>query len=142
MVTEIRSEDELKNLIDDIQKKNENNLLKKDYNICIHFEQSNSEKIKFISNFILNNFKKDKYRYIFIIHINRNFNKKNNERIYALPDINPDINQLFIDNLNGNNNMRLNNLLTRGINEILEEKREEMKLDEEFNKVLINDLTN
>ena len=65
-----------------------------------------SKNIKFIINYILKNFKDDKYNYILIIHINRKFyikNKEKNrkdkkERIYSLPDINPKINQIFIDN--------------------------------------------
>ena len=79
----------MKNWIEDIQKKNKYNVLEKEYYICIHFQQSNSKNI---SNFILNNFKNEKddhYIYIFIIHINRNFNGKKGEKIYALPDINP-----------------------------------------------------
>ena len=80
MVSEIRSEDGLKRLIEEIKNKNEKNKLKKEYNICIDFKQSNSKKIKFISNFILNNFKDDNYKYIFIIHINRTFNNKNNDK--------------------------------------------------------------
>lgn len=64
MVSEIRSEDGLKTIIEEIKNKNENNY-KKEYNIYIDFEQSNSKNIKFISNFILNNFKKDKYHYIY-----------------------------------------------------------------------------
>ena len=47
-----------------------------------------------MSNFILNNFRDDKYNYIFIIHIYRNFDGNNYEIIYSLPDINPLINQI------------------------------------------------
>ena len=141
MVSQIRSEDGLRNLIDEIKNKNENTKLKKEYNICIHFEQSNSEKIKFISNYIINNFKEDNYNYIMIIHINRKFNPKSHERIYSLTDINPDINQLFIDNLNANK-MKLNDLLKKDIIVILEENKEDMKLEEEFNKTLKNFITN
>ena len=141
MVSKIRNESGLKNLIDELKNQNENNKLKKEYNIYIDFEQSNSKKMKFISNFIFNNFKDDKYNYIFIIHINRNFNKNKNERIYSLPDINPEIDQLFIDNLNGNNKMTLTDLLKKDIIKILEENKDELKLKEEFNKILINTLT-
>ena len=140
MTSEIRSEDGLKNLIEELQIKNENNKAKKEYHICIHFNQSNSIKIGFISNFILNNFKDDKYNYIFIVHINRNFNNNFNsyinKRISSLPDIYPDINQIFIDNLNGDNNIRLNEILTRDIRNILDEKKEYLKLDDDFNKIL------
>ena len=80
MVSEIRNEDRLKLLIEEIKCKNEYNKLKKEFNIYIDFEPSNSEKIKYISNFILNNFIDDNYNYIFIIHINRNFNTYNNRQ--------------------------------------------------------------
>ena len=138
MISEIRSEDGLKNLIEEIQKKNELNKLKKDYYICIHFQSSNSKIIKFVSNFILNTFKNDNYMYIFIVHISRNINGKNNERVYSLPDINPSIYQIFIDDLNCNNYIRLNDLLTQDIKTVLKEKKKELKLDEEFKNILTN----
>ena len=147
MATEIRSENGLKNLIEEIKNKNENNKSKKEFNIYIDFDLYNSKKIKFISNFILNTFKDDNYNYILIIHINRNFNKyneeklNNNESLYSLLDINPSINQIFIDNLNGNNKIILKELLTKDIKEILDEKWEGMELDKEFNNTLINTLT-
>jgi len=140
MASTIRSEDGLKRLIDEIKNKNENNKLKKEFNICIDFKQSNSGYIKFISNFILNTFNNDNYNYIFIIHINRNFNKNESERlyerIYSLPDINPLINQIFIDNLDGKNSIKLNELLSKDIKKILEEKKDDLKLNKEFNKTL------
>ena len=136
MASQIRSEDGLKRTIDELKNRNENNKLLKDYNICIDFELSNSKKIKFISNFILKNYKDDKYNYILIIHINRNFKDKNklnnnnkssnkikSEKIYSLPDINPFINQVFIDNLNGNNIIKFKDLLSSDIKKLLEEKK-------------------
>jgi len=141
-VARIRSEGGLKNLIDEIKKNNEYTKLEKEYNIFIDFDQSNTKKMKFISNFILNNFKDDKYNYIFIIHINRNFNTKNNERIYSLPDINPSINQIFIDNLNGNSNITIKDFLNGSIKDILQGKEDDLGLIEEFNKTLINTLKN
>jgi len=137
LISEIRSEDGLKNLIEEIQKKNEYNKLEKENYICIHFDQLNSKNIKFVSNYILNTFNDDNYIYIFIIHINRNFNNKNNEKIFSLPDINPKINQIFIDNLNGNN-ISLNDLLTKNIKDILEDNKENLQLDKEFDKALNN----
>ena len=146
MISRIKSENEFKSLIEE-KKKNNNNLQKK--YIFIHFEQSNSKNIKFISNFILYNFKDD-YKYIIIIHVNRNFNKvkdinkksdKEKETIYSLPDINPNIDQIFIDNLNGNDNISLKDLLDeneKDIKNIIEKLKDEMKLDEEFNKALTN----
>ena len=142
MINEIKSEDGLKNKIEGIKNKNENNKIKKEYNICIKFERANSSKIKFLSNYILKNFEKDKYNYIFIIHINRSFKDNNNtifyKKIYSLPDINPFINQLFIDDLNGNRNLNLRYLLSNNIRTIFEERNEELKLNEEFNKTLVN----
>ena len=156
MISEIRSENELKNQIDEIKNKFESNKLKNKDNkyICIHFEQSNSKNIKFISNFILKNYKDeikedkkddkkedkkdDGYHYIMIIHINRNFNKQNNEMIYSLPDIKPDINQIFIDNLNGNRNLKLNELLSKDIKSVLNDLKDELKLYDEFDKTLTN----
>ena len=143
MVSELKSENGLKNLINEIKIKNENNKNKEGKTIFIKFEQSNSEKIKFISNFILSNLMDDEYNYIITMHINRNFNVHNNkEKIYSLPDIYPEINQLFIDNLNGNNKMKLNYFLTRDIKEILEEKRKDLNLDDEFSKTLKKYLKN
>lgn len=101
--------------------------------------------MKFISNFILNNFEADKYNYIFIIHISRNFiirDIKENERIYSLPNINPSINQLFIDNLEGNSKITLKDFLNKNIKEVLQENEDELSLIEEFNKLLINTLKN
>ena len=141
-VAQIRSENALKNVINDIKKKNEYTKLEKEYNIYIDFDQSNTKKMKFISNFILNNFKDDKYNYIFIIHINRNFNKKTNERINSLPDINPYINQIFIDNLKGNSKITIKDFLNENIKDVLQGKENELNLNEEFNKTLINTFTN
>ena len=159
MASQIRSEDGLKRTIDELKSKNDKNKIEKEYNICIDFEQSNSKKIKFVSNFILSNFLTDKYHYIFIVHINRNFienneldnqnsstisnekkKKKKTDKIYSLPDINPYINQIFIDNLNGNNIIQLKDLLGVDITKLLEEKKDQLKLNEEFNKVLVNTL--
>ena len=135
MVSEIKSENQLKNIINEIKNKNENNKYEKSYNILIHFEQFNSNKIQFISNFIIKNFKYDKYNYIFIIHIKRNFDSQKEERIYSIPDINPDINQLFIDNLNGLD-IKLKDLLDKNIYEILDVNDRLMDLDKEFNRTL------
>ena len=76
------------------------------------------------------------------MHINRNFNKKKADRIYSLPDINPSIYQIFIDDLNNKNNIRLNDLLTKDIKEILQERRDDLKLNDEFKKALKNFLNN
>ena len=178
MISEIRNENQLKIRIDELKKKNENNKYEKDYKILIHFEQINTNKIQFVSNFIFKNYQeKDEYRFIFIIHIQRNFDseniedrkedknskEKNNEtnkedgqqginqskikkterkkeekksdRIYSIPNINQDINQLFIDNLNGND-IKLKDLLEKNIKEILDDNDELMNLDKEFKRAL------
>ena len=146
MISEIRNEKELELFINEIKMRNEMSRLKKEYNISIDFLQHNSTKIEYISNFILCKFRNDNYNYIFIIHISRNFNKNNkeilnnNDILYSKFDIYPSINQIFIDNLNGDNSITLKDLLTKDIKQILKEKKEEMKLDEEFNKTLINTL--
>ena len=131
-ISEIRSESGLKSLIEEI--KNKYNNEDKKY-ICIHFEQSNSKHIKFISNFILKYFDNDDFNYLIMIHINRNFNKVN-ERIYSLPDINSKINQIFIDNLNSNNKFKLSDILSNNITKFFKDNKRDLKLDDEFNKAL------
>ena len=150
MISKIKSEKEFKNTIDELKKKNENS--DKKY-IYIKFEQSNSQNIKYITNYILYKYhddpkSKDDYKYIIIIYINRNFNKEKNSKskkqkdiIYSLPDINPNINQIFIDNLNGNSNISLDLLLNTKPNNkvnLMNDLKNDLKLDEEFNKVLSN----
>ena len=92
-----KREDELKIIIEELKKKNEYTKMKSKYYIYIHFDKSESNHIEFISNYILNHFKNDKYNYIFIIHIKRNFSFEREEKIHSLFDINSDINQIFID---------------------------------------------
>ena len=136
MASEIRSEEGLKTLIEEIKNKNEKNY-KKEYNITIDFEESNSKKIKFISNFIKRYFKDDKYHYIFIIHISRIFSKNNmskslsdngnyhnqGKKINSVPDIDNLINQVFIDNLNGNNIIKFKDMINENIVKLLSEKK-------------------
>ena len=142
MASNILTEAGLKNSIEEIKRKNDYTKLEKEYNICIDFDQFNTKKMKFISNFVLNNFKDDKYNYIFIVHINRNFNLKSKEnKIYTLPDINPFINQIFIDNLNGSSQITIKDFLNESIRDVLQAKEENLNLNEEFNKTLINTLT-
>ena len=138
MISEIKSEKSLKNLIEDYKNKYESNLLNKSNYICIHFKQSNSKHIKYICNFIFTNFENDNFKYIIILHINRNLNKNKKERIDSIPDINPKINQIFIDDLNGNREITLSELATKDIQTILNEKKTELKLNEEFKKVISN----
>jgi hypothetical protein len=107
------TEKQLKNRIDEIIT-NDKNMEKKlkDKIIVIDFEQSNSNKIQFVSDYIINYYKDDEYNYIFLVHIKRRFiNDKQKEiRIYSIPNVNEDINQIFIDNLNGPPKITLKNL--------------------------------
>ena len=139
MISEIKNENQLNKAINNIRHKNEDNknLKNKDY-IYIRFEQQHSNKISFICNFILQHFKSDKNNYIIIIHIKRNFKWKLSGRIDSIPNIEPDINQIFIDNLNGNNEITFGELLSNDIITILELYKDELKLDDEFNKTLYN----
>ena len=132
IVSEIKNEDQLINKIDEMKNKNENQ--EKSNNIIVHFEHTNSNKIQFISNFIIKNFKEDKYNYILIIHINRNFNPNTNESIYSMPDINPIINQIFLDNLNSKN-IKLQDFLDKNIIDILNDP-EKIDLNREFKRAL------
>ena len=134
MISRIKSENSLKYNINEIKRRNE----KEKNIICIHFEQTNLPKIKFICNFILNNFKDDGYKYMMLVHINRNFNKRKKEKIFSLPDINPNIYQIFIDNLNGDKNIKINALINNDIQNILRYNKDELKLDEEFETTKTN----
>ena len=78
----------------------------------------------------------DNYNYIIVVHINRNFNKEKKSRINFLPNINPDINQIFIDNLYAFNEITFRDLFANDIKSILEDYKEELKLDDEFHKTL------
>ena len=137
MISEIRTEDELKRYINDIKNKNKNEDQKK-HIILINFEQYNSNKIQFISDYINNYCQYDDYNYIFIIHIQRNFNTKSKEeKIYSILNIYKNINQLFIDNLNGSN-ISLKDLLDKNIKEVMLNKETFINLEDEFQDLLIN----
>ena len=140
MITDIKSENDFLNLIVEIKKSKDFNKLQNenDNYICINFEQTKSKNIKFITNLILNNFNQDNYNYLILVHINRDFQKKNNEKIIFLPDINPDVYQIFIDNLNGSNKITLKDLLQKDIKKIINEYKEDLKLDDEFFKISAN----
>ena len=139
IISEINSEKIFKHLIDEIKNK-QKNINDNDY-MCFHFSSSNTNCIKFISNYILQNSENENYKYIFIIHINRNFNKENNERRF-LSDINPDIYQIFIDNLNGNNQIKLNDLLNKRINNLLDEFKDKQKFENNLNNFINKKIEN
>jgi len=140
MISEIKSENQLKNRIEEM-KSNEISEDQTSKIIIIHFEQFNSNKIQFVSDYIINYFKDDKYNYIFLVHIARRFlseNQGNKERIYSIPNIDNDINQLFIDNLNGPSNITLKNILTKSIKEIMSEAGFSINEEIEFKTSLLN----
>ena len=140
MISEIKTEDKLKTNIDDIKNKNNLNDDDNKHIILINFEQNNSNKIQFVSDYINNYCKNDGYNYIFIIHIQRSLNNehksKKEKTIDTIPNIYPNINQLFIDNLQGSE-ITLKELLTKSIKEVMfsEAFRD---LDNEFNEILVN----
>ena len=118
-ISEIKTENGFKNTIDNI--KNKNRYEKKDKKIIlIHFEQSDSNKIQFITDFINNYYRVDEYNYIFIIHIKRNFYKEyERESLYSIPNIYKNINQLFIDNLQGPD-ISLKDLINKNVKDVID----------------------
>ena len=138
LISNIKMENKMDSKIKEIKYQNENLRSddKKNNIIFISFEQFNSNKIKFVSEYIKKNYEKDNYKYLFIIHIQRNFNPEINNVIYSIPDIDPQIDQLFIDNLNGPNNISLKDLLKKPIKDIMRENSVYMNLSNEFNKLL------
>jgi hypothetical protein len=80
MISEINKESQLKEKLDEIINRNNNKGDSKTCIILIHFEQLNTNKIQFVSNFIFKTYsEKEDYRYIFIVHIKRNFDFENKE---------------------------------------------------------------
>jgi len=132
MINEISSEEKLKTKIEDIKNKT-----KGDY-ILIRFEDFNSKKIQFTADYIKNYLKKDNLHYIFIIYLNRNFNpeEKESQIINSIPNIYDDINQLFIDNLEGPD-IKLD-LLDKNVKDILFSEEAFPDLDKEFKESLID----
>ena len=121
-ISEIKTENELKKYLDDI-KYNNIDECKINRIILIHFEENHSNKIQYFSDYINNYCKDDNYNYIFIIHIQRKFyynSEQNIKRIYSIPNIYDNINQLFIDNLNGPSGISLKDLINKNIKEILQ----------------------
>ena len=76
--------------------------------------------------------------YIFIIYLNRNFNpeEKESQIINSIPNIYDDINQLFIDNLEGPD-IKLD-LLDKNVKDILFSEEAFPDLDKEFKESLID----
>jgi len=139
MITEIRTEDKLKSDIDDIKSKNENQDQNK-HMILFNIEQYNSNTIQFISDYINNYCKDDDYKYIFIIHIHKSFKiekkTKKEKAIYSIPNIYNNINQLFIDNLQGSD-ISLKDLLKKNIKDVMFNTDSFRDLDNEFKDILV-----
>ena len=142
MISEIKSENELKYKIDEIINIIENDKISNQNNIIIQFEQINSNKIQFVSNFIDKYYKEgkyEKYKFILIIYIKRNFSSQSsqkNKTIYSMPELNPDVNQLFIDNLSAPD-ISIRDLMNKDIKRIIEENEDYFDLNREFNRYLI-----
>ena len=135
MISAVSSEEKLKTQIDDIKNKNKNDN-KRGY-ILIKFEDYNSNKIQFIADYIKTYCENDEYHYIFIIYLHRNMDSDDYEPqiIYSTPNINKNINQLFIDNLAAPE-IKLEDLLKNDIKEIMFSANNFKNLDKEFRQIL------
>ena len=139
-ISDIKSENDLwKKIQTDINKKT--NKIKRF--IYLRFTQSNSQKLSFVVNNLENKFKEDNIKFICIIHAKRIFDKNEMEndkkvndknlndkkeiddKIYTIPNLNNDVEQLFIDNLEkkeyGDNNetIKLNDILGKSVSDLL-----------------------
>ena len=133
LISEIRSEAQFKNLIEGQINNKKNNSNKNNNLIYIHFDCYNSKYLSFIIPFVNNNYGKENYRFIFIVHVKRNFTSKEFPTIYTVPGVYYYVNQLFIDNLSGHD-IKLNDILQQTVKEILE--KDYIDLKKEFEKML------
>ena len=136
MISEINKEEKLEMKVDEIKQK------KLGQFILIKFEDFNSNKMQFTADYINNKYEKDDYHYIFIIYLSRNFESQENEsqksqKIYSIPNIYDNINQLFIDNLEGPE-IALNSILNSSVKEIMFNDVTFSNLDKEFKEILID----
>ena len=138
LISGIRTENQLKTKIDEYINNDKNYEEQNNKIIIIDFEQYNSNKIQFVSDIIMNYYKNDGYKYIFLVHIRRRFikDKENYNRIYTIPNINEDINQIFIDNLNGPSNITLKDLLTKKMKDLMTSNNKIIDEEVEFNNSL------
>jgi hypothetical protein len=98
MISDIKSEKELKKRIISIISINKKSSKPKRY-IILRFVQSNSQKLNFVIHFLKNNFEEESFYFICIVHIKRNFkNKDKSEKIYNIPNLYANVDQLFIEN--------------------------------------------
>ena len=143
MISEIESENQLlMNIKNMISEKNNNKNKNKNKNenknknlIFIHFDESNMDKIRFLISFVINNYdKNEELKFIFIVHVKRNFKvDPPSEKIFAFPDINSHIYQLFIDNLNGPD-IELNDIISNPIQNLRDKGL--VNIEDEFNNAL------
>ena len=138
MIENISTEGNLKTQIDEIKNRNKNNNSPYPY-ILIQFEDYNSNKIQFISDYIINYLKNDEYHYIFVIYIHRNRHSdpEREQRIFSISNIYENINQLFIDNLEGPE-ITLDDLLNKSVEYIMSSTEVFKNLDKEFREALTN----
>jgi len=137
MISQIKSENQLFNNINNMitEKANNKNINKNKNYIFIHFDELNSDKIGFLISFVINYYdKNEEFKFIFIVHIKRNFKVDPPcEKIFAIPDINSKIYQIFIDNLNGPD-IKLEEIIYNPINEL--KKKDLINIENEFDNAL------
>ena len=130
-ISEIENGRQLKEII--------NTLLLKRNLIFIHFDENNLSIISFLIPFIFNEYNNNEnIKFIFIAHIKRNFLFDKPKQIFIINEINHDVNQLFIDNLNGYD-IGLNDLTSNLIQKLIDKgiiniEDELGKFEDYFNK--------
>ena len=119
IISEIKKENHLIELINEkkfMNKKVDNNFF------ILHFYHHELDKINCIISTLDNNYAKEEIKFIFIVHIKRIMDKSKKEKIYSIPDIGEEVDQIFIDNLNGLN-ISLDSIAKNGIQQILEDTK-------------------
>ena len=129
LISEIKRESDLIELINEKKfrsHKNNNNFF------IMHFYQHELNKINFIINTLKNNFQDEKLKFIFIVHIERIMDTRKKEKLYSIPNVDENVDQIFIDNLNGLD-ISLDLIAKIGILNIIKDK-ELVDLYNEFNR--------
>ena len=156
-ISEVKSEKDLRKRIQDIISNYKKAMKAKRY-IYLRFIQSDSQKLNFVITFLKNILEKESINFICIIHIKRNFDKKDknnnkkgindSEKIYNIPNLYSNVEQLFIDNLNilkegdESNKINLEKILQSSVKDLLNY----IDLEKEFAKTMrafiINNISN